>query len=249
MIANTLQNKRLILLGIVTLLFTLLMSIILCEGVYLPWNEAILHMARTLQSPLLTNIFLPITYLGESKILLIASVFITLYCLSQKHWRLALYWFFYLLGLSASISLVKHGIHTPRPGGIVSSPAGYSFPSGHVTLAVAFYGFWIFRIAHALHPRFFMPLLSGFAVFVVLVAMSRLYLSAHWLTDVLGSALLGTILLTLVNILYERKTVDNIKPFMTTAVCLLSLIICTTIYGVKHFEIDKQNVQLVALDL
>ncbi len=244
MIAKILRDKRIILL---TLLLVLLIGIILHEGVHTPWNEAVLHLMRNLQSPTLTTIFIVITYLGYSKIVMMASPIILLYCLIQKHWRLALYWFFYSLCVIASIFLIKYAVHTPRPGGILVSPSSYSFPSGHVTLAVASYGFWVSRIAHTLRKRFVTPLFCGFVLFVVLVMLSRLYLSAHWLSDVLGGALLGTILLILVNMLYTQKPADKINPKSMAIACLLSVMICTILYGVTHLTIDKKNVQLVAL--
>lgn len=78
------------------------------------------------------------------------------------------------------------------------SADGFSFPSGHATLAAAGYG-----VLAVLVVRQYGRLLTRVAVWAVAVAasaavgFSRLYLGVHWLTDVLAGWLLASIWLTL----------------------------------------------------
>jgi undecaprenyl-diphosphatase len=101
-------------------------------------------------------------------------------------------------------SLVKVAIHRPRPTAdlvtVMRQVANYSFPSGHVMFYTAFFGFLFFLI-YALprqperrHPlRWLAQVLCG--ALVVLVGPSRIYLGAHWASDVLAAYLLGGLLL------------------------------------------------------
>ncbi len=74
-----------------------------------------------------------------------------------------------------------------------------SFPSGHVMSYVALYGF-LFYLVYVLTPRSLLrsALLAVLGSLVALVGLSRVYLGAHWASDVIGGYLFGTIWLALI---------------------------------------------------
>ncbi len=86
--------------------------------------------------------------------------------------------------------LTKHAFGRARPH--FADPllylSSYSFPSGHVAAATLFYGFLAVFIVTRTNPwrwRVAVPLLAF--LFVALVALSRVYLGAHYLSDVLAA--------------------------------------------------------------
>ena len=94
----------------------------------------------------------------------------------------------------------------PRPNGIqiqvFANLGQHSFPSGHVTHVVTFYGFLLyltFRFERD-HPRW-TPLLWGVRViclyFLIFIGPSRVLEGAHWPSDVLGSYLLASLMLVI----------------------------------------------------
>ncbi|WP_437582628.1 phosphatase PAP2 family protein [Paramicrobacterium sp. CJ85] len=103
--------------------------------------------------------------------------------LAKRYWG-ALYWAI-SLGLSAVVvQVVKHLILRERPAEmLVVSDAG-SFPSGHtanaatiaIVLGILFRRAWVW--------------VAGMAAIVVM-ALSRTYLGAHWVSDTVGGALIG----------------------------------------------------------
>ena len=93
--------------------------------------------------------------------------------------------------------VVKQMVGRPRPTMEhvrVSGQWAYeSFPSGHVTFYVCFFGF-LFFVAFALLPKGSARrrVVCGLAALpVLLVGLSRVYLGAHWPSDTLGAYLLS----------------------------------------------------------
>ena len=72
-----------------------------------------------------------------------------------------------------------------------------SFPSGHVALYVVFFGFLAFLLYRLRTlPDFPRRSLAAFALLLILlVPASRIYLGAHWFTDVMGGFVVGLLCL------------------------------------------------------
>lgn len=87
-------------------------------------------------------------------------------------------------------TFAKHLIERPRP--LFDDPivtlSTFSFPSGHVAASTLFYGFaavWLISGTHRLHRK--LPIAAAALLMVTLVAASRMYLGAHFLSDVLAA--------------------------------------------------------------
>jgi undecaprenyl-diphosphatase len=94
-----------------------------------------------------------------------------------------------------------------------------SFPSGHTLHYTVFYGFLLFVVATNFKrswPR--AALLIIFALLILLVGPSRVYLGEHWPTDVLGGYLIGALCLgpLIGGYLWvkARYTIADARPFI-----------------------------------
>lgn len=86
----------------------------------------------------------------------------------------------------------------------ISEPTGSSFPSGHTFGSTVLFGFIaVLAIRHELRMSLRAPLVTLMATMIVMVGLSRVFLSAHWPTDVAAGYLLGGILLLLLVPLYS----------------------------------------------
>ncbi|MGN6179238.1 MAG: phosphatase PAP2 family protein, partial [Mucilaginibacter sp.] len=113
-----------------------------------------------------------------------------------------------LSGLASTVT--KFAVNRPRPGApwvhVLEKTAQKSFPSGHVIFYTAFFGF-IILVMYNRHtiPKPVRLLVSGLCLLLILlIPLSRVYLGAHWFTDVTGGALLGLICLYVLGYFYLR---------------------------------------------
>lgn len=85
---------------------------------------------------------------------------------------------------------VKNLVQRARPhfDDPVLTLASYSFPSGHTAGTTLFYGFLtVLVFAHPEARRWRAPMVAIAVAMVLLVGLSRIYLGAHYLTDVVGA--------------------------------------------------------------
>lgn len=106
-------------------------------------------------------------------------------------------------------SLAKLAIARPRPSAdlvdVLRELTDFSFPSGHVVFYTAFFGFLAFLCLLLMRASWLRSgLLALLGGLVMLVGPSRVYLGAHWLSDVIGAYLLGGLFLLAVIRLYRR---------------------------------------------
>ena len=102
--------------------------------------------------------------------------------------------------------LFKLLIDRPRPGDEILA-GGLSFPSGHTTYAVILGGLLFFLAPRLLVRKGLALTVQVLSVlYIALTALSRIYLGAHYPSDILGSLLLGGLLLTPAIVLYKRRT-------------------------------------------
>ncbi|MFH0714332.1 MAG: phosphatase PAP2 family protein [Candidatus Diapherotrites archaeon] len=153
---------------------------------FLPFDVAAIQWAQSFATPTLTLLFKAITLLGNPAFW--AFIAAWLYW-SQKEKES-----FYLMALagvsSAIVGVLKFGFQQPRPlpseFNVLENASGFGFPSAHSALAAAIFSFYEQKLK---------PWWKVFAfILVILVAFSRLYLGAHFLSDVLAGIVIGLLL-------------------------------------------------------
>jgi undecaprenyl-diphosphatase len=87
------------------------------------------------------------------------------------------------------VSLIKNAYGRDRPPDAAVGTTGFSFPSGHATVGAAVaIGLVIVLFPAGPRRRYYEVLAGGFAFFM---AVSRVYLDAHWMSDVVAGTALG----------------------------------------------------------
>lgn len=135
----------------------------------------------------MTELMLAITQLHSTVAVSIYTGAAALFLLWQRHSRRLTALFVCVAGGLALNVLMKLAFHRARP--VFDDPlltlSSYSFPSGHVAGSTVLYGLlvvWVFDRTRRPLPRVLM--LVGAVVAIGLVALSRMYLGVHYLSDV-----------------------------------------------------------------
>ena len=136
--------------------------------------------------------------------LLITVAFCLLFWLHKKPYHLMQFIITLAIG-SLVVYLIKIFIARPRPIGALVDLSGYSFPSGHATIATLF----CFMIVFAYKDHFKNYILKFlFILFFIITALaisfSRIYLSVHYLSDVVVGILLGLLISSISVFIFEN---------------------------------------------
>ncbi|MFC5520557.1 bifunctional DedA family/phosphatase PAP2 family protein [Polaromonas jejuensis] len=162
------------------------------------WRVAQWFHAHT--APRLTQAMLAVTHIHDPIPVTVAAMLVAVYLAWKRVW----YW---LIALSVTVPfgmllnvLMKYAFHRARPSFDVPLLVltSYSFPSGHVAGATLFYGVVAAMLVAKIKAwRWRVTIVLAAITLVVLVALTRMYLGVHYLSDVLAAFAEGVAWLTL----------------------------------------------------
>ena len=194
--------------GVMVILFGLLATFVHFHSV-LGVDVTITKEFQENQSPWLSGLMTAVSYIGYQDwlsvlLVLVAAVILWLVDLRLEAVTVAVVYAVSGL-LNAGIKLI---VGRPRPNAslveVFRVASGQSFPSGHVMSYVAFWGllftFGVILFGGWRWWRIALLVVSAF--FVVMVGPSRIYLGAHWASDVLGAYLIEAALLGIALFIY-----------------------------------------------
>lgn len=201
---NHQQLSLLILLFIVCAFF-----IVILVNVLFQWNLTILnrpmyYFISSLRTPFFDRLMVPITFLGQDSVLLISSSLFGLWLIYKRYWYVALHWLLLMFFCAWGAFQVKHLVFSSRPEEALSFLHDSSFPSGHTALSTAMYGFWAVLVAREIQASRRWIVYASVSVVIASIALSRLYLGVHWLTDIVGGLMLGLSTVLLFTLSYRR---------------------------------------------
>ncbi len=138
-----------------------------------------------LRSDPVTTVMQGFTGLLEIPVLLVMTLIITAFAPGRAPGRCVAV---NLLGVLVLNTVLKEIVQRPRPDGFrLISETGYSFPSGHSMVSMAFFGLLVWMVwTYERDRRLRNFLCVAFSLVIVMVGASRIYLGVHYASDVLA---------------------------------------------------------------
>ena len=147
-------------------------------------------ISRYLMSDTMTSVAKCITNLANMYWLIGTSIILLIFLKNKKTGiHIAIN-----LGLSALVNFtIKQIIQRPRPvGHRIIDESGYSLPSGHSMVSMAFYGFLIYLIYKNVKNKYLKTVLIVLlTILIISIGISRIYLGVHYVSDVFAGFLVA----------------------------------------------------------
>lgn len=176
---------------------------------YFTFDLFITQSLQQVDFPLFSSLMIWLSRLGDvvwgSLIILLIS---GLFLLFKKR-KEALIILVSSLGLAIFGLIIKAVIARPRPDVSLVNQIGEftktdSFPSGHVLLFLGLYGVLILIVSKGENSLTKYLVFITLFTLIILIGVSRVYLGAHWFSDVIGAYLLGFLWLFMISRLFFK---------------------------------------------
>jgi len=216
-------------------------------------DRAIYDNLQGLRTPWMDHLMIRLTHLGDVTPVAALATLVTLWLAAYRRWTACAHWLGAVAFALTVPWLLKMVLDIPRPEAIAAFVADAAFPSGHTTRGITLLGFLAVLTARdfALNWRW-LP----YTVALLLslgIAASRLYLGAHWLSDVVGGITLGLIWVTVLGIGFRRHDSTAGRGKRLSAISLGLLLIGGALYSTHflpqdriHYAVRKPELQLSA---
>lgn len=132
-----------------------------------------------------------VTFFGNKETIIAFSILLLIAFYFLKKYRDIIVLATTVIGAELSGLLAKNSFHRIRPATALPDPS-FSFPSGHATISMAFYGLLIYFVWKNIRSKYLRGgLIAVLSLLVLSIGFSRLYLGMHFVTDVWGGYFLG----------------------------------------------------------
>lgn len=168
-------------------------------------DAAVFHFLRGLRSDVADRLMIAITEFGDVTVVVAITAAVLAWLAWRRAWRACGYWILAVAGSAAFTAAIKLTLHHLRPTELYQGWEAFSFPSGHAAVTTTVYSFLTVLIAKEIEGLWRLATLSIVAIWVFLIVFSRLYLGAHWLSDVLAGVTFGLFWSALLSIAYLRR--------------------------------------------
>lgn len=156
----------------------------------------------------LTPIVKVITHIGGAKIVFVLTVLAIILIKGLKN---KLFLLTGIVGTAGLNVVLKHIIQRERPNiNRLIPEKGYSFPSGHSMMSMAFYGMLIFLIfKYVKNTALKWTLIVILTILLSTIGITRIYLGVHYPSDVIGGFVVSLTYLFILTEIYNKVKIEE----------------------------------------
>ncbi|HIZ96799.1 MAG TPA: phosphatase PAP2 family protein [Candidatus Ligilactobacillus excrementavium] len=174
-------------------------------------HEAI-NLLLPLITPARTKFITIISNLASPTMMTVYALIIALFLARKNQFRVGLNFLIFFSSFNLLNHIVKGWIERPRPTHRLITIGGFSFPSGHTfaTIILVFCILALLKQSNCSRKVRLTATVCGWGV-IILIAFTRVFLHAHFLSDTIGSLFLATASWQLILSIIELRATDHNK--------------------------------------
>jgi membrane-associated phospholipid phosphatase len=153
------------------------------------FDLSVFHWMDDIRNGVLTLLARFLNLLGSGLVTIPLRIAVTAWLLILKRWRALATWVITWAAAELILAGAKTFFHRGRPPSPLVDVVGFSFPSGHAVAGAATAVALVLVLLPPGPARRRWELAA--IVFAFVMALSRVYLQAHWFSDVVAGVLLG----------------------------------------------------------
>jgi len=238
-------NSILLALGILTGLLAVVALIDLISGLVIHhavgnFDRSLLNFFAELRSVPGDEVFLRLSMLGDEKVLYCVAAVPIIWLAFQRKWRAA--WSIIVAIAVAKLILIVFSFAL-APQGINVDTMDFRFPSAHVLLAGTIFGSLGICCARGLSRWSQALLISCFAMLVVAIGFTRLYLGVSWFSDVFGGILIASIIVVMVSIAISTVSFTRVRPLWLLSTAMAVFVMAAGFNLSYNFDKEVEHYQ------
>jgi undecaprenyl-diphosphatase len=201
-------------------------------------DKTVYHLLQGLRTPFGDSVMIALTQLGDAAVTLPVITAVLLWLVWKRAWRSAAYWISAASFGAVLTVILKAEFGLPRPLPLYDGTIAFGFPSSHAAMSVVIFGFLAVLTARELSLRGQLAVFSVMALLAGLIAFSRIYLGAHWLSDVLGGISFGVAWVALLGIAYLRRPAPVVAARSLLVVAAITLTVGAGVHAANQRDAD-----------
>jgi undecaprenyl-diphosphatase len=216
------------------------MSLLILAGLFIGYphlnalDQGVMTLVQEHRSPMLDEVAVVFTLVGEFRNMLLFSALLVALLLITRQWRQAVFACSTLLCTALANTVTKQFFARVRPEVLSDPLTSYSMPSGHASGAFALFLTLAVLAGRGQPPRMRLTWLLVASLPAMAIALSRVYLGAHWPTDVMAGAILAACVCAASLWLIQRREPLNALPPKAWWLVLPALVALFGFFVLRH---------------
>ncbi len=194
------------------------------------------NLMREMRNAPADEIMIVITMLGDGLVITVLALTIVAWLTWRKAYRAAIAAAIAIVAGKLFVPVMKFGIQRPRPLELpYGGPEFFSFPSGHATMAAVVFGVLAVLVSHSMGRWGRAAVYAICGSIITAIAYSRVYLGAHWLSDVLAGLLFGTVIVAAFGVAIEAIPPRRIRPVGLLGAAFIAFILAGSFHVSRSY--------------
>lgn len=219
------------------------MSFLILAGLFISYphltalDQGVMTLVQEHRSPFLDEAAVVFTLIGEFRNMLMISALLTGLLLLTRQWRQAVFAGSTMLCTALGNTVTKLFFARVRPEVLSDPLTTYSMPSGHASGSFALFLTLAVLAGRGQPPRMRLTWLLLGCLPALAIALSRVYLGAHWPTDVVAGAMLAACVCAASLWLSQRHAPLNAMPPKVWWLVLPALVALFGFFALRHLPL------------